>query len=223
MKKWCVLLVFTLLLTSLPTYAMAEDSLTGTKETAGPLAEKEETEEIQEETEETDETSEQEPQIHRADFPKAEDSLTRTEETAGSLAETEETQEETEETDETGEKESQLVKIYKAEKKLPEGWQTKKRRRIEDEITEVYTCPVRKSSVYMKFAGTFGITKMKVWIQVFKDGEWVNAANTEGIQLGGTIAFVFDAPYRYRIFARRIKGTGYPKDRRCDFIFVGLA
>ena len=201
MKRLVACVFLFLLLASLPTFAMAEDSLTKTEETV-----------------ETDETSEQKPQIHRADFPKAEDSVTGTEETEETLTETEETQEETEE---TGEEEPQLVKLYRAERKLPDGWQTKKWRKIQDEYTEIYTCPVRKSTVYMKFDETWGILKMRVWIQVLKDGEWVNAASTESLQLASTIAFVFDAPYRYRFLAKRLKGV--PEDRRCKFIFVGYA
>ncbi len=140
----------------------------------------------------------------------AEDSQTVTEETT-------EAQDESEETEET---ETPLVEVYSA-KGLPKGWVTRKTLDVEKEITLLYTCPVRKSTVYMKFGPSWGPEGLKVWIQVYKDGGWVNAANMEPLYTAETIAFVFDEPHRYRIFAKTYKDG--VRSNKCRFRFVGLA
>ncbi len=136
-------------------------------------------------------------------------------------AETEETAETQDETEETEEAETSLVEIYRA-KELPKGWKTQKTLEVDTEdYTEIYNCPVRKCTVYMKFKTTWGPSDLRVWIQVLKDGKWMNAANMEGLDAGETIVFVFDEPYRYRIVAKALEG-GF-RSNKCRFRFVGLA
>ncbi len=148
----------------------------------------------------------------------AEDLQVETEDSVETQAETEETADPSDDSEQT---EESLVEMYRA-KKMPKGWKTRKALDVDkEEIIEIYNCPVRKSTVYMQVANSWGPDELKVWIQVLKDGEWVNAANMEGLRDTRPLVFVFDGPYRYRIFARTLKGG--VKSDRCLFYFVGLA
>ena len=151
-------------------------------------------------------------------FAMAEDLQVKTEDSAETQAESEETVDSSDGSEQT---EDSLVEMYRA-KKMPKGWKTQRTLDVDkEEITEIYNCPVRKSTVYMQVANSWGPDELKVWIQVLKDGGWVNAANMEGLKDTRPLVFVLDEPRRYRIFAKTLRGG--VKSNKVKFYFVGLA
>ena len=70
------------------------------------------------------------------------------------------------------------------------------------DYNKVYTCPVRKNSVEIKFSKSEGPASAILKVEIKNaDGQWEALEETKAVDLAHTVSFDLGGPYRYRVYA----------------------
>ena len=83
--------------------------------------------------------------------------------------------------------------------------------------TEIYSCPVRKSSVDIKFTRTTGPTTVKLMVEIDTGSSWEALTTTKSVNVGHTVTFDLGGNYKYRVYALATAGIS----GTCDFELEG--
>ena len=80
----------------------------------------------------------------------------------------------------------------------------------------IYTCPVRKTDVYVTWDYTYGPTSVYVRFERLVNGGWENCGSTEISAVGNSCTLRMAEPARYRVYITKAAGL----DGKCGFLIT---